>query len=86
MEIGGEPIDFSRVRAGAYVIGGITDHITPWKASYGTARLCGPETTFVLANAGHLQSLLNPPGSPKSFFFAKEATEYDPMQWAEAAQ
>ena len=59
------------VRAfGAYVIGGITDHITPWKACYGTARLFGPDTTFVLANAGHLQSMINPPGGSKSFFLA----------------
>jgi polyhydroxyalkanoate synthase len=29
-----------------------------------------PETTFVLSNAGHLQSLLNPPGNPKASFEA----------------
>jgi polyhydroxyalkanoate synthase len=86
LEIGGEPIDLRRVKIDCYVIGGITDHITPWKACYGTARLFGPETTFVLANAGHLQSLINPPGAGKSFFFAAPASVQDPMRWAEAAQ
>jgi polyhydroxyalkanoate synthase subunit PhaC len=86
LEIGGLPIDIGKVKLGAYVIGGITDHITPWRACYGTARLFGPETTFVLANAGHLQSMINPPGAPKSFFFAAPASVEDPMQWAEAAQ
>jgi polyhydroxyalkanoate synthase len=86
LEIDGLPIDLSTVQAGAYVIGGITDHITPWKACYGTARLFGPETTFVLANAGHLQSLINPPGGSKSFFLAAPAAADDPLQWAEAAQ
>jgi polyhydroxyalkanoate synthase len=86
LEIGGLPIDLSKVRLDAYVIGGITDHITPWKACYGTARLFGPETTFVLANAGHLQSLINPPGAGKSFFFTAPANVEDPMQWAERAQ
>ena len=71
LQIGGVPIDFSQVELGAYVIGGITDHITPWRACYGTARLFGPDTTFVLANAGHLQSRINPPGAPKSFFFRR---------------
>ena len=32
----------------------------------------------MLANAGHLQSLINPPGSPKSFFFAAPANVEDP--------
>jgi polyhydroxyalkanoate synthase len=86
LEIGGLPIDLSNVQVGAYVVGGITDHITPWKACYGTARLLGPETTFVLANAGHLQSLINPPGGSKSFFLAAPAGVDDPLQWAEAAQ
>ena len=86
LEIGGLPIDMGEVRVGAYVIGGITDHITPWKACYGTARLFGPNTTFVLANAGHLQSLINPPGPSKSFYVSAPATVEDPMQWAQLAQ
>jgi polyhydroxyalkanoate synthase len=86
LEIGGLAIDLSKVQVGAYVIGGITDHITPWKACYGTARLFGPQSTFVLANAGHLQSLISPPGAPKAFFFAAPARVEDPVQWADAAQ
>jgi polyhydroxyalkanoate synthase len=86
LEIGGLPIDFSKVNVGAYVIGGLTDHITPWKACYGTARLFGPDTTFVLSNAGHLQSMVNPPGVSKSFYFAAKAGVEDPTAWAQQAQ
>ena len=86
LEIAGVPIDMSKVQVGAYVIGGITDHITPWKACYGTARLFGPETTFVLANAGHLQSLISPPGGAKSFFFTAPASVQDPVEWARLAE
>ena len=68
------------------MIAGITDHITPWRACYGTARLFGPETTFVLANAGHLQSMINPPGVPRSSSSAARPTTDDPMAWAEGAQ
>ncbi|HTT10089.1 MAG TPA: alpha/beta fold hydrolase [Burkholderiaceae bacterium] len=84
LEIAGVPIDMSKVKVGAYVVGGITDHITPWRACYRTARLLGSETTFVLANAGHLQSLINPPGAPKSFFAAAPANAADPDDWAAA--
>jgi len=86
LEIGGLPIDMRQLKVGAYVIAGITDHITPWKACYGTARLLGPETTFILANAGHLQSMINPPGVAKSFFFSAPASVADPMAWAQRAQ
>ena len=86
LKIAGLPIDLGQVEVGAYVVGGITDHITPWRACYGTARLLGPESTFVLANAGHLQSLIHPPGATKSFFLAAPADTADADQWAQAAQ
>jgi polyhydroxyalkanoate synthase len=86
LEVLGVPVDISRVKLGVYVIAGITDHITPWRACYGTARLFGPDTMFVLANAGHLQSMINPPGAPKAYFFSGPATAEDPMAWAEGAQ
>jgi polyhydroxyalkanoate synthase len=86
LEIGGLPVDLGRVQVGAYVIGGVTDHITPWRGCYGTARLLGDGSTFVLANAGHLQSLINPPGAAKSFFLAAPAAVEDPDEWARAAQ
>jgi polyhydroxyalkanoate synthase len=82
--IGGLPIDLTAVDVGAYVVGGINDHITPWRACYATARLFGRDATFVLANAGHLQSLVNPPGSPRSFYRAARPTSDDPDAWATA--
>ena len=86
LRIGKHSIDLGQLNLGAYVIAGITDHITPWRACYGTARLFGPQTTYVLANAGHLQSMINPPGAPKAFFFAGEASEESPDAWAEQAK
>jgi polyhydroxyalkanoate synthase len=85
MTVLGEPIDMGRVDVDAYIVAGITDHITPWKGCYDTARIYGPRSDFVLANAGHLQSLLNPPGSPKSFFFHAKVGGPDPDAWAAGA-
>src|SRR5258706_15237742 len=86
LEIVGMPIDMSKLQVSAYVIGCIHYHITAWNACYVTARLFGPETTFVLANAGHLQSLISPPGAAKSFFFATPASVQDPVEWARLAE
>ncbi|MBR1301269.1 alpha/beta fold hydrolase [Bradyrhizobium sp. AUGA SZCCT0042] len=77
LSILGTPIDIQRVKLDTYVVAGVTDHITPWKSVYQTARILGEETTFVLSNAGHLQSLLNPPGNPKSTFVTGAASQSD---------
>jgi poly[(R)-3-hydroxyalkanoate] polymerase subunit PhaC len=81
----GTPLDMRRLRVDSYVIAGVTDHITPWQGCYGTARLFGTRSTFVLANNGHIQSLLNPPGNPKAFFWSAEAREASAEAWQEKA-
>ncbi|GLZ86497.1 class II poly(R)-hydroxyalkanoic acid synthase [Metapseudomonas resinovorans] len=85
LTIAGESIDMTQVKVGAYVVGGTTDHITPWQGCYGTARLFGEDATYVLSNAGHLQSLVNPPGNPKSFYYAAPASSSDPETWLQNA-
>ena len=55
-----------------------------WPA-YRTAKLYGERSTFVLANSGHIQSLLNPPGNPKAFFWADAARAAEAERWLEQA-
>lgn len=85
MVVGGHPIDMTKVNYDTYVIAGTTDHITPWKAVYETARLYGDDTQFILSNSGHLQSLLNPPGNPKSWYMKGQAKQDNPETWSEKA-
>jgi polyhydroxyalkanoate synthase subunit PhaC len=70
LTLNGVTVDMSKVRGkiDSYVIGGVTDHITPWKVAYKSARILGDNTTFVLSNSGHLQSLLNPPTNKKASY------------------
>ncbi|MEM7519598.1 MAG: alpha/beta fold hydrolase [Pseudomonadota bacterium] len=84
--IGDVEIDMTKVSYPTYVIAGTTDHITPWDAVYQTARLYGDDTTFILSNSGHLQSLLNPPGNPKSWFMKGNAKPTAPQDWADTAE
>jgi polyhydroxyalkanoate synthase len=72
-----------RLDLDSYVVAGITDHITPWQGCYGTAKLYGARSTFVLANSGHIQSLLNPPGNPKAVFWAGPAQPETAEAWLE---
>ena len=39
LTIAGTPVDMGKVKVDAYVAAGSTDHITPWKSVYQTARI-----------------------------------------------
>jgi len=81
LKVCGTPLDMGRVDMDSYVVAGVTDHITPWQGCYKTARLFGERSTFVLANSGHIQSLLNPPGNPKAYFWAGAAQQETAQAW-----
>ena len=73
-ELAGHKVDLSKVTQDVFIVAGVTDHITPWKACYRTTQLIGsPNVEFVLAQSGHIQALLNPPGNPKSKYFRSKA-------------
>jgi polyhydroxyalkanoate synthase len=86
LQMRGKPLDMRAVDMDTYVIGGVTDHITPWQGCYSTARLYGERSTFVLSNSGHIQSLINPPGNPKAHFWAGRALAPSAEGWRAQAQ
>lgn len=64
------PYDLGTIDLPSFVVGAVNDHLTPWRGTYRTTQLLGGEdTTFVLSNAGHIASLVNPPGNPKASYF-----------------
>ncbi|BAO90930.1 alpha/beta fold hydrolase [Caballeronia cordobensis] len=77
----GTPVDLSKVTCDTYVMAGMTDHITPWKGVYNTARAFGGKTRYVLSSSGHIQSLINPPGNPKAKFFHNDELPEDADAW-----
>jgi polyhydroxyalkanoate synthase subunit PhaC len=82
----GTPIDLSEVKCDKYVVAGMTDHITPWKGVYNSARTFGGSTRFVLSSSGHIQSLINPPGNPKAKYYANPELPAEADAWLAAAQ
>jgi pimeloyl-ACP methyl ester carboxylesterase len=65
----GTPIDMSKVKVPAYVVAGVTDHITPWQACYQSRNILRGKIDFVLSSSGHIQSIVNPPTNPKAKYF-----------------
>ena len=82
----GTPIDLSQITADAYVIGGLTDHICPWQATYRSARLLGSkDNRYVLSTSGHIQALVNPPGNPKASYRTGSVDAEDAQEWLDSA-
>ncbi len=73
VEMAGHKIDLSTVESDLFILGGVTDHITPWKATYRSTQLFGSkDVTYVLSQSGHMQAILNPPGNPKAKYYVQK--------------
>jgi polyhydroxyalkanoate synthase len=86
VDLHGRPIDLGRVDVDAYIVGGTTDHITPWKACYRTTGMLGGKMQFVLSNSGHVQAIVNPPGNPKSRYFTNPELPPTADEWLAGAK
>jgi polyhydroxyalkanoate synthase len=85
MEVLGTPVDLSRITVPTFVTGAMTDHLTPWTGCYRTTELLSGPSTFVLSNAGHIASLVNPPGNPKASYYGGGELGTDPETWLKSA-
>jgi len=83
LEMCGTPIDLKQVTADIFSLAGTNDHITPWKSCYKSAQLFGGKVEFVLSSSGHIQSILNPPGNPKSRYMTSEGMAANADEWQE---
>ena len=86
VEFMGHIVDLKAVTQDGFMVAGVTDHITPWKACYRNVHLFGGDLDFVLSSSGHIQSLLNPPGNPKSKYFSNSNFPDTPDKWVAGAQ
>ncbi len=86
--LAGHTVDLTKVDVDLFILAGVTDHITPWKACYRSTQLFGSKNVeFVLSQSGHIQAILNPPGNPKAKYFrSNKAPPADVEKWLEQAE
>ena len=82
----GSPVDLSKVDVDTYVVGGVDDHIAPWKMAYRATQLLGGNIKFVLSTSGHVASMVNPPSNPKATFRIGPGNPPDPEEWLAHAE
>ncbi|MBK5005414.1 class II poly(R)-hydroxyalkanoic acid synthase [Pseudomonas sp. S32] len=86
LEVCGSSIDLQQINIDSFTVAGSNDHITPWDAVYRSATLLGGKRRFILANSGHIQSIINPPGNPKAYYLDNPQLPGDPRAWFHDAQ
>jgi len=85
MTVLGTPLDLSRITTPKFVVGALSDHLTPWTGCYRTTQVLGGDSTFVLSYSGHIASLVNPPGNPKAHYWVGGPPGPDHEQWRQEA-
>ncbi|HEU0102510.1 MAG TPA: alpha/beta fold hydrolase [Mycobacteriales bacterium] len=82
----GSKVDLAQVTVPTFVTGAVNDHLTPWNGCYRTTRLLSGPSTFMLSNAGHIASLVNPPGNPRASYHVGGPSGADAEQWREGSE
>src|SRR3954453_8853714 len=82
----GTPVDLSTVTVDSYTTAGIANHLCPWQACYRSTQMLGGDSRFILSTSGHIASLVNPPGNPKSTFQVAGDTPASSEQWLAQAE
>jgi polyhydroxyalkanoate synthase len=77
----GTAVDLSKIDRDSYVVAGIADHLCAWQSCYRTTGLLGGQSRFVLSTNGHIASLVNPPGNPRSTFRTAASTPPEAERW-----
>jgi polyhydroxyalkanoate synthase len=86
IEILGTPIDLGAITVDSYVVGGTTDHVTPWKGCYRSACVLGGQSEFVLSVSGHVGTVVAAPGDPRARYLAAPVEGSDADAWLSAAE
>src|SRR4029450_5224079 len=92
MELAGVRLHLDAVIQDLYLVGAVTDHITPWKSSYTTTQLVKGNCRFVRTSSsrfaprppGHTAGIVNPP-SPKAKHWTNDDNPPEPDVWLAGA-
>jgi polyhydroxyalkanoate synthase len=81
----GKAIDLGQVRKSCYVIGGLGDHIVPWRSAHRAGALFSGKTRLVLSYGGHITGIINPPAKRRGYYYTSHPETIDPDEWLKTA-
>lgn len=85
MSLDGTALNLQNLDCDKFFFGGLSDHITPWKACYRAIHAFGGKKEFLLSNSGHMQTMLNSPSKKRASFFVNKALPESSDGWLDGA-
>lgn len=82
----GQPIDLKAVDCDSLIVGGTTDHITPWEGCYRSIHLLGGNSEYLLSSSGHIQAMINPLSNKKAKFRTNKSDHATPEDFLAGAE
>ncbi|MBS29086.1 MAG: class I poly(R)-hydroxyalkanoic acid synthase [Alphaproteobacteria bacterium] len=86
IELGGVPIDLSKIETPVFMLSTKEDHIAPWKSTYAATQIYSGPVKFCLAGSGHIAGVVNPPTVEKYGYWTNAKNPADPDKWFESAK
>ena len=86
IELGGVPIDLSKIKTPVYWLSTKDDHIAPWQSTYKATQIYQGPKRFVLSASGHIAGVINPPVANKYCYWTNPKTPEDPEAFFEGAK
>jgi polyhydroxyalkanoate synthase len=86
LEMAGETLDLSKVKAPILVQSSKDDHISPYGSVYRGAKLFGGPVTFVMAGSGHIAGVINHPDARKYQHWINEKLPAKVDEWIAGAE
>ncbi|THT97975.1 class I poly(R)-hydroxyalkanoic acid synthase [Lampropedia puyangensis] len=80
VQVCGEPVDFTKVKASFYIYGSREDHIVPIRGAYASTQVFSGDKRFVMGASGHIAGVINPPARGKRHYWVAPDAAY-PTQW-----
>jgi polyhydroxyalkanoate synthase len=78
LNLGGTPIDLTRIELPVFVLATREDHIAPWKSTYAATQIYRGGVRFVLSASGHIAGVVNPPAANKYGFWTNDTDPAPP--------
>lgn len=85
LDVGGEPLDLTRLDLPTYVYASRDDHIVPWQTAYASLELLRGPSRFVLGSSGHIAGVVNPPAGSRRQYWTAEASGVSADEWLAGA-
>lgn len=86
LELGGTPIDLTKIDIPIYLQASRDDHIAPYHSVFkAVGHYTGPVRS-ILAGSGHIAGVINPPAANKYQYWTNEELPYEPDKWLANAE